>query len=78
MTVDDYLFGDVHQGKLKRMRTKAEGLAAFAHSVSRYAKATEIDHVLHYLPKLITAYEELLAHTEQIKQNLYDVREASE
>ncbi len=78
MNTGDYLFGDEHQGNLKRMRTKAEGLAAFAQSVSRYAKATELDHVLHYLPKLIAEYEELLTHTEQIKQNLNDVREANE
>ena len=78
MNTGDYLFGDEHQGNLKRMRTKAEGLAAFAQSVSRYAKATEIDHVLHYLPKLITAYAELLTHPEHIKQHLHDVWEAHE
>tara|TARA_R100001443_G_scaffold59687_1_gene70005 strand:- start:2328 stop:2564 length:237 start_codon:yes stop_codon:yes gene_type:complete len=74
----EYVFSDAHQGNLKRMRTKAEGLAAFAQTVSRYAKATELDHVLHYLPRLIAGYEELLTYTEHIKQNLNDVWEASE
>ena len=78
MSTGDYLFGDEHQGNLKRMRTKAAGLAGFARTISEYSKATELDHVLHHLPKLIAEYEELLSHTEQVKQNLKDIREANE
>ena len=73
----EYIFSDEHQSNEEELRKRCGGLEGVTWYLKRHANVTDLDRLLHDLPRLIAMAEEALALTQKMKQKLKDAREAS-
>ena len=74
----EYVFSDAHQVNKNVLRAKCEGLERHVEFIKQYGNITDLDSLEHFLPRLIAASEDALAHVQHIKQKLKEAREANE
>ena len=74
----EYVFSDEHQSNEEELRKRCGGLESATWYLKRAANVTDLDRLLHDLPRLIAMAEEALTLTQKMKQNLREALEANE